>query len=251
MRTLLRRPLDPTVGLVPGRNRAVRVPAVSAMAVPGLGRRLRPEQTVGLVLVVALHLAALYALWSYSLLPLPADMAPVFVNFIQPQKAPEAPKPERPKPVKLEAPRPVEPPRPQQLVAEAPIVLASEPVAPPPPVIAPPPVIEAPVPAPPPKPAGPVNLVDELSVSCPERAPPSYPASARRRGEQGRVVLSVELDEQGRIARAQVATSSGSSQLDEAALAAVRQWHCNPARRGGQPVRAQALQPFNFTLEGR
>jgi len=44
--------------------------------------------------------------------------------------------------------------------------------------------------------------------------------------------------------------TSGSQRLDEAAIAAVRTWHCHPAMRDGVPVHAVALQPFNFILEG-
>ena len=63
------------------------------------------------------------------------------------------------------------------------------------------------------------------------------------------MVLRVELDEQGRVGAARVATASGFARLDEAALAAVKTWRCNPARRDGQPVRAVALQPFKFVLQ--
>jgi protein TonB len=62
--------------------------------------------------------------------------------------------------------------------------------------------------------------------------------------------LRVELDELGKVSAAWVATSSGFARLDEAALAAVRAWRCTPAQRDGQPVRAVALQPFNFILQG-
>jgi protein TonB len=60
----------------------------------------------------------------------------------------------------------------------------------------------------------------------------------------------VELDEQGQIDAARVASSSGFARLDAAALAAVRDWRCHPATRNGQPVRAVALQPFKFVLQG-
>jgi protein TonB len=65
------------------------------------------------------------------------------------------------------------------------------------------------------------------------------------------VVLWVELDEQGRVMTARVDTRSGSARLDDAALAAVKTWRCTPATRDGAPVRAIALQPFVFSLEGR
>jgi len=62
------------------------------------------------------------------------------------------------------------------------------------------------------------------------------------------VVLRVELDEQGAVSSARVATPSGFARLDEAALAAVRRWRCTPAQRDGRPVRAVAMQPFKFEL---
>lgn len=198
----------------------------------------------GLVLVLALHAIALYGLWSYRLIPTPDEVVTLFVETLT-----EPPKPAEPKPERIEKPKPIEKPRPveqpQQIVSQAPVVSPAEPVTPPP---KPAPVAEAP-PAPPPKPAGPVNLGAELSVVCPERTPPKYPSISRRRGEEGVVTLRVELDEQGQVTRAAVATGSGFPHLDEAALSAVKTWRCAPPRRDGQPVRAIAMQPFKFALE--
>jgi protein TonB len=95
-----------------------------------------------------------------------------------------------------------------------------------------------------------VSLSGELSVACPERSPPSYPAVSRHLGEEGTVILRVELDESGQVSSARVATGSGIPRLDEAALAAIKSWHCTPATRNNQPVRAVALQPFKFVLQG-
>ena len=99
-------------------------------------------------------------------------------------------------------------------------------------------------------PAGPGALGSELSVACPQRAAPAYPAASRRRGETGSVVLRVELDEQGAVAEARVETASGHERLDHAALVAVKAWRCTPPRRNGEPVRAIARQPFHFVLQG-
>lgn len=202
-------------------------------------RRIAPERLAGLAAVVALHAAVLHALWGHRIAVLPDEVATLFVDTIT--LPPPAPK-EPPKPARLERPRPAEKPQTQQLVAEAPVVSAAEPVAPPPPPAAP--VETAPVEA-----AGPVALGAELAVTCPERSAPAYPPLSRRRGEEGKVVLRVELDEEGRVSTARVATASGFPRLDEAALAAVKTWRCNPARRDGQPVRAVALQPFKFVLQ--
>jgi len=97
----------------------------------------------------------------------------------------------------------------------------------------------------------PIHLKDELSVSCTERPAPVYPRLSTRLNEQGKAVLLVELDELGRVTAATVKTTSGFPRLDEAAINAVKTWHCSPARRNGVPVRSVAQQPFNFILKGR
>jgi len=203
--------------------------------------------------------------------PVPRDSAKARPEP-RPQASPEptpAPPPPPPPPPVAQAPSPpvlrAAPTPPAEAVAAAPMPQDAAPApalptmagsAAPSPVpataMAAPSAPLAPVPASPPSPpAGQVDLATELSVVCPHRAPPAYPALARRLGESGRVVLRVELDEAGRVVAARVETSSGHARLDEAALAAVRTWRCEPALRAGQPVRAVALQPFNFILEGR
>lgn len=206
----------------------------------------RPERSVGLILVVALHAAALWGLWQHRLLPAPQDALTLFVNFITPPAPEKQAEPKRLPPAPK--PKPIEKPQPQQIVAAAPVVAPTEFVAPqpPPPRPAPASVSEAP---PMPLLAGPVVLSVELAVACPQRSAPAYPASSRRRGEEGVVVLQVELTETGTVANARIRSSSGFTGLDAAALGAVKTWRCTPATRNGQPVRATALQPFNFALQ--
>lgn len=222
---------------------------------------LKREQFIGLLFVLALHGAALHGLWSYRIIPTPDEAITLMVNLINPpppeQPKPEPPKPEPPKPPPPK-PRPIEPPPPEHphLVAEAPVVLPDEPVAyapPPPPTT---PAVEEPSLLPsvvgaPSLSSQTVVLSNELSVSCPERSPPDYPSLSMRTNEQGKVVLRVELGEDGRVAHAAVKTSSGHRRLDDAALDAVRTWRCKLPVRNGVAVRAVALQPFNFILEGR
>jgi len=213
------------------------------------------EKLTGLLLVLALHGALLYAAMSYKLIPPPQEAITLFVDLINPPPPKkEEPPPEPPKPppqkVKLVNEKPIVQPEPAPiLVAEAPVTSASEPVA-----LPPEPAIEAPPepePVVPPSPPAPVMMSSELSLACPQRTPPDYPASSRRSGEQGRVVLRVELDETGRIATVRVAESSGYKRLDEAGLAAVKKWQCNAATRNGKAVRGIAMQPFDFILEER
>lgn len=213
------------------------------------------NKIAGLFVVIAMHGALLYAAMSYKLIPQPQEAVTLFVNLINPPppKKQEPPPPEPPKPppkkVELVKEKPIERPPPAPvLVAEAPVVSAAEPVAPPPPpVIETPapvaPVVEAPV-----APVQPVIMSSELSLACPQRTMPDYPAVSRRLGEQGLVKLKVELDETGHITSASVVESSGYKRLDAAGLAAVKNWRCNAAIREGKAVRAIALQPFDFIL---
>lgn len=205
-----------------------------------LMRKLKPEQVFGLVLVLVLHGAVLYGLWSYHMIPTPDEAVTLMVNLINPPP-PDKPKP--PEPPKLPKPHPVEVPKPRQLVAENAVLMPNEPVAPPP---APPPA-----PVAPPAPPQVVTLSGELSVSCAERSPPVYPAYSMRLNEQGRLVLRVELGVDGHVSNVSYKTRSGFNRLDEAAVAAVKTWRCKPAMRGGVAVPSVALQPFDFILEGR
>jgi protein TonB len=208
-----------------------------------------PAFLPSLILVLAAHGALLYFLIKQQMIPPPEQLATVFVNFIPAARPKEEPKPEPPPPTPK--PQPVKKPQSRQLVAEAPVVSASEPVAlPPQPEPEPEPVAVAEAPPTPQMPAGPVTLSSELSVACPHLNAPAYPPLSRRLGEEGKLVLKVELDERGQVNIAQVVNSSGYKRLDEAAMAAVKTWRCNPPMRDGQPVRAIALQPFNFVLQG-
>lgn len=72
-----------------------------------------------------------------------------------------------------------------------------------------------------------------------------YPASALREGKHAQVVLLVTVDATGHVANVTVAESGGPA-LDESAMAAMRQWTFEPARRGGVAVAARIRVPFHF-----
>lgn len=221
-----------------------------------LGSQQRLISLPGLLFVLIVHVALFYFLWNQRLIPQPERVVTLFAELIAPPAPDTAPKaPPEPTPVKLQpARKPVIKPKQERLVTKSPAPAQQE-LAAPPPEPSPEPVVEqiesAPVAAAPvPMPTGPVTLSSELSVSCPTLTPPEYPAISRRMGEEGKLVLRVELDESGRIDDAKVISSSGYERLDAAALTAVKSWQCNPSLRNGQPVRAVALQPFNFVLQG-
>lgn len=78
---------------------------------------------------------------------------------------------------------------------------------------------------------------------------PTYPWRARVRGEEGVVLLSVLVNEQGGVSEVRVIASSGSSSLDEAATSAVKAWRFQPGRRGTQAVASRVQVPIRFRLE--
>lgn len=205
--------------------------------------RLEWDKLAGMVLVAALHAAALWGLWTHRLIPTPQETVTLFVNFMAPPAPPQAAEPPRREPAK---PRTKERPQLRQLVAEAPVTSPADAIAPTPPPAA----AVTPAESKPAAPVAPVSLGAELAISCTDRTAPSYPPMSRRMGETGIAVLRVELDELGHVSTARIATSSGYARLDEAALAAVKSWRCTPAQRNGQPVRALATQAFKFLLQG-
>jgi len=77
---------------------------------------------------------------------------------------------------------------------------------------------------------------------------PIYPLSARRRGEEGRVEIQVQVDVWGNVTSAQVVNSSGHTSLDEAAIRSVKRAHFSPARRGNMPVPATTKLAIIFRL---
>jgi protein TonB len=219
-----------------------------------LGSQQRLISFPGLLFVLIVHAALFYFLWNQRLISPPEQVVTLFAELIASSPPNTAPKalPE-PAPVKLQpAKKPVVKPKQERLVAKSAVAPEQKQVE-----SLPEPVVEQakeskPVAAAPPRQmqTGPVTLSSELSVSCPKLTAPDYPAISRRMGEEGKLVLRVELDETGHIDEAKVINSSGYDRLDAAALTAVKSWQCNPSLRNGQPVRAVALQPFNFVLQG-
>ncbi|MDR1727054.1 MAG: energy transducer TonB [Acidobacteriota bacterium] len=82
-----------------------------------------------------------------------------------------------------------------------------------------------------------------------DRTPqPTYPEASRRRGEAGKVLLRVQVLENGRVGELGLAASSGYGILDEAALRAVKHWRFKPARKGKTAVICWVNIPVEFQL---
>ena len=77
---------------------------------------------------------------------------------------------------------------------------------------------------------------------------PRYPIEARRLGQQGLVVLVVQVDRAGRPTSVELKQRSGFPLLDESALTAVRRWTFRPAWIGGMTVESIVEVPIRFVL---
>lgn len=210
-------------------------------------RRISPA---GLVLVVALHGAAAFALLQMKALPLPLPLElPVLsANLIvpptpepaRPQVVPPKPQPAEKRPV----PRPVREIAPLAVPADipVPVAVAELPVA-----VPPAPTFDPPSPPAPRSPAAPSQPRFDADYLLNPK--PSYPPLSRRMGEEGQVVLRVKVGADGLPLDVAVDTGSGSARLDRAALDTVRRWKFVPARRGEEAVAATVLVPIVFSLK--
>jgi periplasmic protein TonB len=78
---------------------------------------------------------------------------------------------------------------------------------------------------------------------------PAYPRASRLAGQQGQVVVKVLVSAEGSAVSVSLQRSSGFARLDEAALAAVRQWRFVPATRGADAFEEWVLVPIAFRLD--
>jgi protein TonB len=78
---------------------------------------------------------------------------------------------------------------------------------------------------------------------------PLYPALSRRLGEQGRVLLHVQVSTAGTPLDVTVKESSGFKRLDQAAVETVKRWQFVPAKQGNTALVSWVDVPLQFSLE--
>jgi len=78
--------------------------------------------------------------------------------------------------------------------------------------------------------------------------PIRYPRDSERQGDQGTVVLIVQVDAQGHASNVEIVATSGFRALDSAALEAAQNWRFRPALRDGQPVGSTVRAPVTFRI---
>lgn len=176
-----------------------------------------------------------------------AEEEPAEVPLAEPVPPPDPPAPEAPPapPVVERAASPVPPPPPRRTTpkAKVPVVAA----APAPPATSE--AVSRPSPPPPVAQAAPLAAEEPIVRPAPVNSPrPRYPRTARQRGLEGTVVVTVQVSEAGEVVDAAVRTSSGHAMLDQAAMDGVLRWRFSPARRQGEPTRATIDVPIRFEL---
>ncbi|OQW69466.1 MAG: hypothetical protein BVN34_03885 [Proteobacteria bacterium ST_bin12] len=169
-----------------------------------------------------------------ELVPVIEPLKPQVKPIIKPKKVVE-----KIKPIETPAERVVEATLEQPIVEEAPaapiepVKVAEAPKAPP--------VVE--------------KVVEEkvepprFGVSYLNNPAPDYPATSRRLGEEGRVLMKVLVSADGAAEDVQIEKSSGSERLDDAAMKAVKRWRFIPAKKNNQALSAYVIVPVKFSLE--
>ena len=155
-------------------------------------------------------------------------------------------------PLQLPRPAPQKPPPPQPRIEQVP--LAVNPLA-----IELPPlrVAKAPIAPPAPQPEvahdfGDNNIYDLSTVDTPPQLqryiPPAYPASARGRGLEGKVVVRCIVTANGRVESPEILSAAPAGYFEKAALKAVSRWTFIAAKLGGKNVPVYVDIPLSFVL---
>jgi TonB family protein len=92
------------------------------------------------------------------------------------------------------------------------------------------------------------GVLQLTQVSLSHAPPPRYPDAARKDSKQGRVLLRVLVDEEGKSKIVEIYLSSGSRILDQAAAENVTRWSFSPARYGGTPTASWVKIPVDFRI---
>lgn len=175
----------------------------------------------------------------------------VQITLSRPAPKPIAPPPQPPQvkskpPVQKAVPLKPPKPRPVQKVIEQPPVIDT------PPVTNSVPVDSTPAPAAPSTPPAPVV---EEKITAPtagadylNNPAPEYPEIAQERGWEGKVLMKVHVQADGRPDNISVIKSSGQQVLDDAAVKTVYKWSFVPAKRGTTPIAGYVTVPITFNL---
>lgn len=199
------------------------------------------KDALALGLVVGAHVLAL---WQFTRVTHPmtiTEAVPLEVSLVIPPDEPPPPEPPKPPPPREQpkqppkvTPKPVLDPPP--VIVETPVAKPIEPPPPPPPA--------PPAPTPPPVAHQSSGSYLLIKVDC----KPVYPRKSLREGIEGKVTLLISVDERGIPEKIDIAKSSGSFDLDNAARAAAGRCVFVPQTVNGTPVKGKGLRDIVFKL---
>jgi periplasmic protein TonB len=198
------------------------------------------RRTLVFILIVLLHVGMVWALNSgLSQRVIQVVLGPIETRMIE--EAPQVDEPPPPPPPKIETPPPFVPP--PEVAIDIPMDAAPATAITQTTAVRP--VQQAPI-------APKAPYVPKAAPKAdPKRPPtkPEYPASSRRAGEAGTVVLDLYILPNGRVGDARVQKSSGFPRLDEAAVReAKRSWRFVPGTEEGKPVAMWHSTKVTFNL---
>ena len=78
---------------------------------------------------------------------------------------------------------------------------------------------------------------------------PPYPMIARKEGWQGKLILNVFVNKNGKVKNVELLKSSGYKILDNVSLQTIKTWSFKPARLGKSYVEDNIKIPLRFVLE--
>jgi protein TonB len=203
-----------------------------------------------IAIVAALHVVLAFLLiksMNARMLTMPKMPEEVVLLFNPEPPPPPPPPPEPPKPMPKVAPPQIVAPPPEVEVSQPPpqdVVTAQVTADPAPPQPSAPAQAEA-------APASPNTGAMRTAVLADANgcAKPDYPVRAARNGESGTVTLALLVGTDGRVAGSRVQNSSGSRELDKAAVSALSLCKFKPATNGGVAEQAWAKIAYVWTLE--
>lgn len=212
------------------------------------------DRATSLAIVIGIHIAAGAALlWIAQPVIQELLTSSVEVRMITKRAppTPPAPQPEQPKPLPMQKKTVL--PRPEPKPTAAPVIQSEAPVAADTPVMtAPPAPKEMPPAAPEAKSAPTVEATlhePRFDADYLNNPKPIYPRASMSLGEEGTVLLYVQVSESGVPLQVLLEKSSGYSRLDRSAIEAIKGgWRFIPARRGDKPLMAWVRVPITFSL---
>ena len=82
-----------------------------------------------------------------------------------------------------------------------------------------------------------------------EFQPPAYPKNLRERDIEGKVMLKVLIDTEGKVGEIYIFKSSGYEMFDQIAIKSVKQWRFQPAKKENRQRESWVLIPINFQIK--